>query len=223
MQTPAINAASLICVLASISFPSSYATGRYFIIFLTASDAYASVSTPAFFEVYASTAWVSASSPVCAVIFCGDEIEYSGSTTATFGSILSSAISSFISFSESVMTVNLVASEPVPAVVGTATIGTKPVFADTAFAESIGLPPPTPMIRLHFPSIKASVACDIITSVGSPVIPSNTALEIPAFASPDKTSDIACDAATCFPVTISAFVPSFFISGSASSNASFPI
>ena len=69
---------------------------------------------------------MSASSPVDAVTLLGEDIENSGSMTASVGTRSSPLSSIFILVSLSVMTVNFVASEPVPAVVGIAAIGGRP-------------------------------------------------------------------------------------------------
>ena len=82
-----------------------------------------SVSSPALTDVYASTACVRASRPVAAVTVFGISTVYSGLMTATSGTRQSPFNSILIPFSVSVTIVNLVASEPVPAVVGIATIG----------------------------------------------------------------------------------------------------
>ena len=70
-------------------------------------------------------AWHRASSPVAAVTAGGAVVVKLGSTTATSGMRAGPFNSIFTWVSSSVITVNMVASEPVPAVVGIATMGTK--------------------------------------------------------------------------------------------------
>lgn len=72
---------------------------------------------------YASTACVSASMPVSAVSREGIDRVSSKSTTAATGRNAGPVQSIFSSVALSVMTVNWVASEPLPAVVGTAITG----------------------------------------------------------------------------------------------------
>ena len=141
--------------------------------------------------MYASLAWQSASSPVAAVtdggavmVNAGSSIARSGIRTAPFKSI-------FMSFSVFVMIVNCVASEPVPLVVGIATIGgvgtvitlprksltEQPLVATApiAFIASIGEPPPTAIRKSHFSSFHTFKPASIILSVGSLMTPSKIA------------------------------------------------
>ena len=66
---------------------------------------------------------MSASRPVEAVTLFGDDIENAGSMIASDGIRQSPFRSIFMLVALSVITVNFVASEPVPAVVGIAAIG----------------------------------------------------------------------------------------------------
>src|ERR1035437_927777 len=93
-----------------------------------------SVISFAFEEKYDSTAWVSASIPVYAVIFFGIEYVSSGSMTAIDGTMESPRRLVFFCFSVYVRTAFLVDSEPVPAVVGMAI--KKPVSRLTGMFES---------------------------------------------------------------------------------------
>lgn len=72
---------------------------------------------------YASTAWVSASMPVSAVSRGGIDRVSSASITVASGRNAGPVQSIFSSVALSVMTVNWVASDPLPAVVGTAITG----------------------------------------------------------------------------------------------------
>ena len=74
--------------------------------------------------MYASTACESASMPECAVTTGGAPIDSSGSQIAWRGIRCGLATPIFISVAGSVMTETGVASEPVPAVVGSAISGT---------------------------------------------------------------------------------------------------
>ena len=74
-------------------------------------------------DVYASLAWQSASSPVAAVTLLGAVSVNAGSSIAISGISTAPLRSILISFSVLVIIVNCVASEPVPDVVGIATIG----------------------------------------------------------------------------------------------------
>ena len=123
IHIPASRAATDISARAFLSFPFSYANGRYLKILLTADRARTSVKGCAALDVYASTAWVRASRPVEAVIVFGIVSVASGSTTAISGTSPSPLRSIFTSVAASVITVNFVASEPVPAVVGMAVMG----------------------------------------------------------------------------------------------------
>ena len=69
---------------------------------------------------YASTAWVSASMPVAAVIGPGMPFMSSASSAAASGTSFGSTTTAFTCFTGSVTTAATVTSDPVPAVVGTA-------------------------------------------------------------------------------------------------------
>ena len=75
-------------------------------------------------QEYASTAWHSASMPVAAVMRGGSVRVMRGSSTAASGSRLPEMNSIFSARASSRTTATAVASEPVPAVVGTAMNGT---------------------------------------------------------------------------------------------------
>ena len=83
----------------------------------------ASVNGVAFFDVYASILWHSASNPTLAKTFFGIVFIQSGSTIDTFA-IIAPHLSDFLSpVSGFVSTANPFPSEPVPQVVGIRTIG----------------------------------------------------------------------------------------------------
>src|SRR5579863_4302205 len=70
-----------------------------------------------------SIACASASMPECAVTLAGQETVSAGSTTAHFGIRARDAMPTFIARSGSATTATGLTSDPVPAVVGTATTG----------------------------------------------------------------------------------------------------
>ncbi len=74
-------------------------------------------------DVYASMAWVKASTPVATVTSGGTVRVNTGSMTAKSAMSLASLRSIFTSVSVLVIIETFVASEPVPAVVGIATVG----------------------------------------------------------------------------------------------------
>ena len=74
-------------------------------------------------EVYPSTAWVKASNPVALVTLFGEDTVNDASTIATSGISTVPFNNILIVVFVSVIMVNCVASDPVPAVVGIATIG----------------------------------------------------------------------------------------------------
>ena len=92
-------------------------------------------------QVYASTAWIRASTPVEAMTFSGRPFRTVGSTRATLGAILMSRMFSFSWASVSVMTASKVTSLPVPAVVGTAIRGTMGCSSTAGVAQVRILPP----------------------------------------------------------------------------------
>src|ERR1700692_12044 len=75
------------------------------------------------FAQYDSIACVSASMPEWAVTLAGQEMVSAGSTTAHFGIRARDAMPTFIARSGSATTATGLTSDPVPAVVGTATTG----------------------------------------------------------------------------------------------------
>ena len=79
-------------------------------------------------DVYASTAWVSASMPVVAVSFGGSEEVSAGSRMAACGTSLYEVNDSFACLCVSATTATSVTSLPVPAVVGTAMSGGRSAF-----------------------------------------------------------------------------------------------
>ena len=129
----------------------------------TASRAYSSVSLVALREMKASTACVSASMPVAAVIAGGTPVIRLPSSAAMRGTRRKSMMANLRSFSGSETTAAMVTSEPVPAVVGTAYSGAglrssrnRPAIQRTpcglraraamTLAASMEEPPPTAMI-----------------------------------------------------------------------------
>ena len=175
---------------------------------------------------------------MAAVTLLGASTVNSLSTIASLGISTSPFKSIFICFFESVITVNLVASLPVPAVVGIAASGKiSPVIsfplksailpsftaiAAIAFAESRGLPPPIPIIKSQSDSLSIFTPLFIITSSGSPVMPLKITYPIPSSSSNAVSFFIISETAMCLPVTIKAFLPISFKSGAASLSTPLP-
>lgn len=120
---PASVAAMDICVRAPTLPGSVMHVARFAKMRLAAESENVRERGWAFLEVNDSMAWHSASMPVAAVTFAGAVSVNTGSTMASSGMSGVPAMSIFTSLAVSVMIVNCVASEPVPAVVGMATIG----------------------------------------------------------------------------------------------------
>ena len=137
-----------------------------------------------------------------------------------------------------VIIVNCVASEPVPLVVGIATIGgvgtviTLPrksliepplvATAPIAFMVSIGEPPPTAIRKSHFSSFQAFKPVSTILSVGSPVTPSKIAYCVLLLSSISVTLLAFPSFTIIGSVTIRAFLPKAEICSEASDNAFSP-
>ena len=103
--------------LASMSFPSAAARGRYFAIFSIAERASVSLRIFTPFDIMTSVLWNSASNPWYAVYLDGTVFISSGSTTASTGTSSGAPpnpIFSWVSFL--LITPQLLISEPVPAV-----------------------------------------------------------------------------------------------------------
>ena len=120
---PASRAARAIWFLPSQSSPCSHTFFKWLKILWQADRARVSLRGWAFFEVYASMAWVRASTPVAAVISGGAVMVNCGSMTAKSGISPGPFKSIFTCVAVSVIMVNWVASDPVPAVVGMAAMG----------------------------------------------------------------------------------------------------
>ena len=151
---------------------------------LTASSAALLVSFVVDPPMYASTACVSASSPVEAVSEGGRVRVVSGSRTAYRGMSGNELIGYLCLVLLSTMTAASVVSLPVPAVVGTATrrgilfstLSMPSIFssgflgyailAPTAFAASMDDPPPNPMIAWHPDALKSAAASSTLSVVG---------------------------------------------------------
>ena len=111
-------------VRASTSVPSAYARRSPVPARRNPSRASPSVSGLARTDTSGSRHWVSASSPLDAVTAGGHGTVSRGSTSATAGSISGLRRLAFTASAVEVSTAFAVTSEPVPAVVGTATYGT---------------------------------------------------------------------------------------------------
>ncbi len=180
--------------------PCEYARGRLEKTSFTADTHSILVSTCCQLPWYASTAWVSASMPVAAVIGGGIPFIITGSSAAAIGTSFGSITTFFSCFAESVTTATTVTSDPVPAVVGTANNGSGglptlsiPTSCDGAFplvaiaamtlAASIDEPPPNASIEsLPWARTADRPACST-ASVGSGTMPSNTATSMPSASS----------------------------------------
>ena len=148
--------------------------------------------------------WDSASMPLAAIVVLGRPSSRSGSTTATFGSI--SGLLRLALTPPPDSTELRVTSEPVPAVVGTATQGRPglsigrpapmtsrcsrgsiPEVASTAaaLATSIALPPPNPSTASQPASASSAMAARTRSIDGSVATP-NGMLEMPASLSADR-------------------------------------
>lgn len=97
------------------------------------SRASASVNGLATFEVYGSISWHKVSNPTCAVVSAGQLIVSVGSTIATDGIMLSCRIDALRPCSKDFKTAFLVASAPVPLVVGIAISGRALSFSGNPF------------------------------------------------------------------------------------------
>ena len=99
----------------------------------------------------------------------------------------------------------------------------KVVIATIALPLSNRLPPPIAIQKSHPVSLKALTPASIIVSVGSPVISLNTSYSIPIPSKQSVNNFTVPILVTIFPVTMNAFLPSFFKIDSLSFNAFSPI
>src|SRR6266571_509961 len=121
---PLSSAHSAMSVRAPTSVPSAYTRRSPRAARRSPSRASASVTGLAFTDTNGSRHWVRASRPLDAVAAGGQPTVSSGSTSATAGSITGLRMLTLTPCSGTANTEFVVASEPVPAVVGTATHGT---------------------------------------------------------------------------------------------------
>ena len=141
----------------------------------------------AFADRYGSMSCESASDPLAAIVAAGSPASRSGSTTAASGTM--SGLRRLALTSPADSTALRVTSEPVPAVVGTATHGSgraakgrpcpttsrwssgsvpEAVSAAIAFAASSALPPPYPSTPSRPEAVAAVTASRTSSTVGSP-------------------------------------------------------
>jgi hypothetical protein len=180
---------SAMSVRAARSVPSAYAVRSPVAARRNPSAAHRSVNGLAIGDTSGSRHWVSASSPLAAVTAGGQPTVSSGSTRATAGSIGRPRMLTLIRCSGTASTAFAVTSEPVPAVVGTATQGAVgpvtgrpapttsrwsdgsppvPSRAATALPRSRTLPPPMATTTSAPSSLAVAVAATASATVGSP-------------------------------------------------------
>ena len=121
---PLSNAQTAISVRAPTSVPSAYARRSPLPARRSPSAASPSVTGLALTDTNGSRHWVSASRPLDAVAAGGQPTVSNGSTIATAGSMTGLRMLTFTRCAGTANTEFIVVSEPVPAVVGTATHGT---------------------------------------------------------------------------------------------------
>ncbi len=170
---------------AARSWPYPTAFGSDLPIIAIAPIARLSVNGVAFSALYASTAWVSASMPVIAVTCAGTPSVTAASRMATSGIRVAWASTFLSPVAASIITVTLVVSDPVPAVVGTAISGRRGrnalcsvmsasvcvglvTSSATALAASSTEPPPKATTPSHFDSRNCATAAQTSVMHGSP-------------------------------------------------------